>query len=107
MKHNLDLAGPPFFLVAELPERADRDFCDVGREIVALDRDAVAPAQGQPAGPLARRVVGVVNDQPAAGRQGRLEMEGVTRMLLDSQVEAPHRQDHRKSIALDRGSPWR
>ena len=77
------------------------DEVDVGGQVVPLDRHALPAPDGEAAGPLARREVGVADRQPPARRQRDLVVEHVAWVLLDGQVEAPAAEVERSAVHRD------
>src|SRR5205823_2823602 len=84
-----DLSSPALLLVAELPEGTSGDLRDVRGKVVASDHDPLTP-DGEPAGPLARRKIGVVDGQPTRSRDLGREVERIARVFLDRQGEIVH-----------------
>ena len=95
---NLDLLGPSLLGVAQFPERADRHAIHLGRTVIPLDDHSVPAADGQPARPLARHEVPVLDRELSPSRDLRLEMKRVTRMVLDHEAVAVGSDSERRSV---------
>jgi hypothetical protein len=84
-----DLACPFFFLISELPGGTRGDQVDVRGKIIAVNNHADA-ADCQFARPLARIEIRVLNQQESLRTYLCKEVERISRVLINHQVETVH-----------------